>query len=213
MPTSKTPMQWFECWIEVIKGDFQRKLWISLFFVGIWSIWNQRNRVVFDEVETDWEFFNYLVRLRLGFWLKGWHLNCPFSPGEIASNLDGVRLWKMRKEQRPALLWCPPPPDKLKMNVDGSSKGKAGAACIGGVLRDNQGMVLAMLSAHVGIKYSNEAEFMDIVFALEMSIQQEYWIRNMEIIVNKTLKMYGWKGKKNAHAARVSYPIKRRICC
>lgn len=39
-----------------------------------------------------------------------------------------------------------------------------------------------MFAASVGVKDSNEAEFMAIVFALEMSLQQE-WIRGMEIIL------------------------------
>lgn len=97
-------MQWFECWVEVVKGDFQRKFWISLFFVVMWSLWNQRNRVVFDKTETDWDFFNYIVGLRLGFWLKGWEHKWPFNPGEVVSNLDGVRLCRKRKDQRPTLV-------------------------------------------------------------------------------------------------------------
>lgn len=75
------------------------------------------------------------------------------------------------KGPRPAIDWSPPPPNVLKWNVDGSSKGKPGEAGIGGVLRDGQGVVIAMFSAHVGIKDSNEAEFMASVFPLEMSIQ------------------------------------------
>lgn len=48
MPISKTPAEWFERWVETVKGDFQKKLRIFLFFVVTWSIWNQRNRVVFE---------------------------------------------------------------------------------------------------------------------------------------------------------------------
>lgn len=154
MSIPQTIIHQFECWIEAIKGDFQKFvfLWISLFFVVVRSLWNQINRVVFDRAETDWELFSYLVKLRLGFWLKGYDHKCPFNPGEVASKLECVRLWRTRKEPRPAIAWCPPPLNNLKWNVDGSSNGKPGAAGIGGVLRDDQGFVIAMFSSSCGNK-------------------------------------------------------------
>lgn len=78
--------------------------------------------------------------------------------------------------------WSPPPLNKVKWNVDGSSKWKPGPAGIGGILRNDQGITIALFAASVGIRDSNEAEFMAIVFALEMSIQQE-WLKEIEIII------------------------------
>lgn len=67
-------------------------------YVVFWSLWDQRNNVVFENKQPDWSQLVFLVKLRLGFWLKGWNPNCPFSPGEVVQNLDSVRLWKKRKE-------------------------------------------------------------------------------------------------------------------
>lgn len=97
--------------------------------------------------------------------------------------LDG-RKKKKKKEPRPTLTWHPPPPNKLKWNVEGSAKGKQGVAGIGGVLRNDQGNVITMFSAHIGIKDSNEANFMAFVFALELSttgLDQEYEHHNRNI--------------------------------
>lgn len=44
------------------------------------------------------------------------------------------------------------------------------AAGIGGVLRDGHGTIKGKFAALVGIRDSNEAEFMAIVFALELSL-------------------------------------------
>lgn len=121
--------------------------------------------MIFDKDETDWELFSCFVRLRLEFWLKGWDHSCPFNSRDVAYKLDCVRLLKERKEPRPTIAH-----NRLKWNVDGYSKGKPGAAGIGGVLRDEQRNVKAMLAASVGIKDFNEAEFMAIAFALEMSL-------------------------------------------
>lgn len=80
--------------------------------------------------------------------------------------------------------------------MDGSSKGKPRPACIGGILRDDQGMILARFAASVGIRDSNEAEFMAIVFTFEMSRQQER-IKNMEIILESDSKNgIAWVNRK-----------------
>lgn len=71
IPITQTTSAWFECWLGVIGGGFQWKLWISLFFVVTWTFWYQRNNMIFENNHTDLANISYLVRLRLGFWLKG----------------------------------------------------------------------------------------------------------------------------------------------
>lgn len=71
--------------------------------------------------------------------------------------------------------------------MDESSKGKRGPAGIGGVLRYSQGLVKAMFASSVRIRDSNEAVFMAIIFALEMSIKKD-WLKNMEIIIETDSK-------------------------
>lgn len=89
----------------------------------------------------------------------------------MANQLDSVRSWNSKKEIRPALNWCLPPPNILKWDVDGSSKGKPGETGIEGVLKDDKGTIKCMFAPSVGMKDSNEAEFLAIVFALELSLQ------------------------------------------
>lgn len=40
MPISLNPADWFETWVDIISGGFQKKLWISLFFftIGIFGM-------------------------------------------------------------------------------------------------------------------------------------------------------------------------------
>lgn len=114
--------------------------------------------VIFDHAQIDWGKFAYLIRLRLGFWLRSWKQNCPYSPGEVVHNLECVKSWKEKKIERPAIVWCPPPLNKIKWNVDGFSRGKPSLAGIGGILRNAQGTTRAMFAALVGIRDSNEAK-------------------------------------------------------
>nr|GEZ85358.1 reverse transcriptase [Tanacetum cinerariifolium] len=54
--------------------------------------------------------------------------------------------------------WCPPIMGSLKFNVDGAARGKSGPASIGGLLRNNCGVVLAVFSIPIGVLDSNVAK-------------------------------------------------------
>jgi hypothetical protein len=62
----------------------------------------------------EWIELAYLIKVKVGFWMRGW---CP--------------------------EWQRPPRNEWKWNVDGSSRGKPGAAGIGGVLRNDCGEIMA----------------------------------------------------------------------
>lgn len=80
-------------------------------------------------------------------------------------------------------------------------------ASIGGILRDDRGVVKAYFAASIGIKDSNEAEFIAMVFALEMSLQKE-WLREKEIIVESDSKnALAWINRRD------EYPWDLRFYC
>lgn len=37
----------FEMWMGAVIGDFQHKLWASVFYAIIWTIWDLRHTLVF----------------------------------------------------------------------------------------------------------------------------------------------------------------------
>ena len=90
------PRRFFDHWLGMKLHGFQKKLWISLFFVVIWSIWYERNQAVFLNKIINWENVNYLIKLRLGYWVKGWCHEFPYGPEVFAHNLEGVRTWGRR---------------------------------------------------------------------------------------------------------------------
>lgn len=64
-------------------------------------------------------------------------------------------------------MYPPKPLTVLKRDVDGFSIDKPGLAGIDGVYRDHNGLMMSFLSAHIGIKDSNEAELLVTIKALE----------------------------------------------
>ncbi|KAL6527395.1 hypothetical protein OROGR_016485 [Orobanche gracilis] len=122
--------------------------------------------------------------------------NWPYQPNDIVTKLEEVCLWKFSKPKRQGISWQPPPHNVLKWNVDGSSNGKPGNAGIGGVLRDHNGLILCKFAASVGIKDSNEAEFLAIIFAVETSLKQPRSMEKDLIIESDSSNAVSWIKRK-----------------
>lgn len=64
---------------------------------------------MFDNIQTDWSYFYFLVKLRLGYWARVWNPDCPYNPGDFVHKLEGVKRWRNEKQLRGNIEWCPPP--------------------------------------------------------------------------------------------------------
>lgn len=73
--------------------------------------------MIFEKEETDWEQFVYFFffNLRVGYWMKGWCANCPYSPSDVAYNLDCIRGWSLARKKRDSIQWIPPSIQFLEM--------------------------------------------------------------------------------------------------
>lgn len=113
--------------------------------------------------------------------MKGWQPEFPYNLSDIVTNLERVSSWTIRPRWKDFFPWQPLPINTWKWNVDGSARGKTGPPGKGGVLRDSNGNILAKFAAFVGIRDSNEAEFLAMVFPLEIFIDRE-WMYTGSII-------------------------------
>ena len=59
-------MELFEAWIRVPHYGLDMKLWKSLFCAVIWSLWNKRNRLVFEHMRPNFEMERRQVKLTMG---------------------------------------------------------------------------------------------------------------------------------------------------
>ena len=72
----------------------ETKMWTTLFYVIIWSIWNLRNRVVLEQYKPDWSFELRQIKVRWGFWLKTWLDGKNVMTEELSSNPSTLRKWR-----------------------------------------------------------------------------------------------------------------------
>ena len=61
--------------------------------VVIRSIWWIRNWMAFDKFKPDLQHEIQNIKIRLGYWIKGWCDKFPYNPDFLLSNLDQVRRW------------------------------------------------------------------------------------------------------------------------
>lgn len=174
------------------------------FFSVLWTIWVERNAVIFNAGSYDVTKTFFLAIHRAQAWLKALGDDGPLSSRDLWLAVDAVKIYRpLRKPKRVISGWQSPPLGELKWNVDGSALGKSGLAAAGGVLRDHAGLVKCLFSVPCGIMDSNFAEVIAIRKALQLSsfkpelfnvkISIESDSANAVAWVNQKLDSFPWK--------------------
>ena len=157
-------MELLESWSQLRKKS-DATIWDLIPFALCWSIWMERNDVIFNlsnyEEDRIWD----MHRQRLSWWIKARWKSCPYPVSMFIAKLEEISLPVKSKDRR-NLEWIPPPSGLLKFNVDGASKGNPGSSGVGGVLRDEFGEVRGFFSKSVGVVWAFEAEVIAIRTAL-----------------------------------------------
>lgn len=82
-------------------------VWDMIPYALVWSVWLERNGVVFNNkefcVNTMWD----MHIARLTWWLKAWWSSCPYSAVQLAMGLQHIALPKPAKIRK-AQQWVPP---------------------------------------------------------------------------------------------------------
>ena len=68
-------------------------------------------------------------------------------------------IGKLAKSPSIILVWIPPPPGWLKVNIDGATKGSPGHTSCSSIFHTCRGYVSGTFSIYHGIKFAFEAEF------------------------------------------------------
>ncbi|PWA41098.1 hypothetical protein CTI12_AA559960 [Artemisia annua] len=191
IPRSITDL--FVWWKDMAKVIKCKEVWFMAFFSVLWHIWEARNKAVFSEKEVTSSQIIDLVKFRTGGWIKAFFPACSYSLLDFFVNIFSISVCfgDVCKVKRPS-QWCPPEDGSLKFNVDGSAKGKPGLAGIGGLLRNSEGVVVALFSMPVGIMDSNVAEVLAIKEASKM-LNKKVEFNSVKIVIESdSLNAVSW---------------------
>ncbi|XP_057812491.1 uncharacterized protein LOC131026578 [Salvia miltiorrhiza] len=145
-------------------------LWRTGVMSTVWSIWNMRNRVVFDGATVSATAVSVQIK---AFILEASH----FCLGEMANSVEELLtlhgLGVPGRPRRPLsyvyVYWIPPPAPWCKINIDGSVHGSPLHIHAGGVIRDSS-HVLDYFHFSAGRGWAFEAELFALVIALEQTV-------------------------------------------
>lgn len=121
-----------------------KKVWLATFYVIIWSLWKERNRRIFKDVQCSSDKICEMILIRLGWWIKGWSEPFLYSCENIVKNTHCLRFCHFspkppKSNLATSSLWSPPPSFYYKWNVDASFDPLLKSSAIGGVLRNDKG--------------------------------------------------------------------------
>ncbi|KAK8523329.1 hypothetical protein V6N12_047853 [Hibiscus sabdariffa] len=132
-----------------------------------WIKWNLQNPSYFATVQDDWD-------IKFGAIL--WNLWSQRIVAEVghAASLSSIGGRMVPDQRSKSIIWRPPEPNKVKLNVDGAHRMRDGVASCGGVIRDSNGTWIADFSKYIGKCSALEAEFWAVFEGLQCAWQLGY---------------------------------------
>nr|CCA65974.1 hypothetical protein [Beta vulgaris subsp. vulgaris] len=176
----------FDQWQSTNKSPFFKKIWASIFFIVVWSVWKERNDRIFNNKNTSIKDIRDMVLLRLGWWISGWSEKFPYSPLDIQRNPSCLR-WEENRcivDCSPASVttWQAPGCSSIKWNVDASVDPRTSCSAIGRVLRNQHGNFMCLFSSPIPPMEINCAEVLAIHRAISISLASDS-IKDAKIIL------------------------------
>ncbi len=97
---------------------------------------------------------------------------------------------------------------RVRIWVDGASRGNPGPAAIGALIKDEQGKLIARISQRIGTTTNNQAEYRAIIAALEKAIR--LGARHIEINSDSELVVKQINGKYQVKKAALK-PLYQQV--
>jgi len=84
--------RWFYGWwmAKTFHSKIQKKMFILAFFATAWSIWQKRNKMVFEEQAMDIQELILSIRWRIAWWSKAWKETTQYNVEQLAGNFSSI---------------------------------------------------------------------------------------------------------------------------
>ena len=83
----------FDYWSGFPIFGNEKKLWISLYYAGIATIWKLRNQVILKDINPDWKLEITMMKLNVGYWISGRCFEDKLQTQSILNDLNSFRFW------------------------------------------------------------------------------------------------------------------------
>ena len=190
-------IDWLNGWVGICPSQSRNRAWNVLFCAVVWTIWENRNRVVFRGSQPCLGLALDSVKFRVALWFKNYGPGSSCDLTLLMLDLNERCTDDMRSKVRRKEVWMPPANNELCFNVDGSSRGNPREAGIGGVLRDFSGKVLCLFSVYVGVVDSSTVEVMEIHKACQLISSNIRLVNRTITIISDSNSAVSWVNGKD----------------
>ena len=88
-----TLRQHYESWIsQRVRNKIRKKLCIATFFAATWSLWMQRNAMVFDHQPLDTAALTHTICWRVAVWSRYWKEKISYTSEMLAKNFSSIPI-------------------------------------------------------------------------------------------------------------------------
>ena len=142
-----------------------------------WEIWKGQNSSCFKgNTMNVIEIMRHVTQ-----WLRITHFLASIAAKHSSSVCDAVRVWGIHitltiiRTSVRFVMWTPPQPRHLKLNVDGASTGNPSQAWGRDILHDDRGRIIFAFSHFYDVHTSTTTEAMGIRDSLLLSEARDLW--------------------------------------
>ncbi|KAK3220390.1 hypothetical protein Dsin_014360 [Dipteronia sinensis] len=188
---------WWQGWTGLCPSSNRTRVWSTLFLAVVWSIWEARNKAVFENEKAHYLPVLDMVMFRVAWWFKHHGKRCTDDITIILLDINQRCVDHLNVRRNSVSEWKPPSSDVLLFNVDGLSKGEPVMAGIGGVLRNSTGRTLGKFSYFVGNQDAITAELLAIRKACSLVASNHFFLKHKVTIASDSKVAVAWINDKN----------------
>lgn len=86
-------------WTSLVKGNFKKHLWDSVFFAVVWILWYEWNQVKFNNYEFCTSRLISQIKQRVREWVLALQPKFLYSSVQVMKNLEAVCTWDTKAKR------------------------------------------------------------------------------------------------------------------
>lgn len=184
-------------------GKRGKRVWKYISIVTIWTLWEECNRLIFQDKRRVARHVIEVISLRVAFEASSLKIFHGISTDTLIRDIPSI-IHSAPHVPQSQPSWQPPNGPVLKLSFDGCSLSNPVQSGIGGIFRDHYGVCIQAFSNPLPTVDAITAEIKALLFGLQLV--HTMGIQNHLVVEGDSVIVIGWM-KKNMGPWRLSHLV------